>query len=225
MSWFRTGKDAATPQEEQLGGSGSGRKFPPRRFWMPAGSKTELTFLDDDTVPLEVVIEGKEHSLEYPIIIDEHQLLLNGHRRNWFTCTTRGGTRDRFCEADDRPREKAVFTVIDHGEWTDKNGNVHKDEKKLYVIPTISDAYDDLLELSEDNGGLRGLRVRVKRGKTPTSTNVGTSFSVKKRYTLPDDNELYQVFDYFDVLKPPTDGEAAKIVGAVVSEEAAPIPF
>lgn len=229
-AWARTGYDSNIPAQH------SNDLW---RFYLPLKQSAEITFLDDDTKPREFEYEGKTYKMELPLLFQEHQLLLNGSWKNWFTCL---GKDCPLCAAGEKASDIAVFTIIDHSEWkSNTSGRVYKDQMKLYVVKTNTMTYDLIKEISNDNGGLRGVRVRVKRLGENTSPNVGNNFKELEVYG-PDDMVPYQhkvgdkdmeeaklsdivLPNYLELFAPKKKEEIAKVIGAVADESEDPVPF
>lgn len=204
------------------------------RFWMRDGDEGEITFVDDDSRPHlfevpelddkdEPVLdkEGepvlREVKLDLPLVYSEHQLHLDGHWRNWFTCLKPLGMACPICAGGDNPAQCAAFTIIDHREWTDKQGNKHKDELKLYIVKTSSPTYKLVQKLSTRKKGLRGVRVEVSRVGAQ-SANVGNSFDFLDKVELPD---TMVPINYLVELKPRKAAALAKLIGGVADSAAA----
>jgi len=217
MSWFATGYDAIVEEDTR-------KKDASRvsRFWMPQDAEKVVTFVDDDTTPREVIHDGQKYKLEVPFVVKEHQMQLNGHWRNFFTCLRPMGQTCPICEnSDSRASQVAVYTVIDHSEWEDRNGTKHKDELKLYVVKTSSSTYKLLQKLASKRKGLRGCTVTISRlgDKSP---NVGNSYDFEEKVEL---DESIQAYNYLDCFAPKSADELEGIVGAVVAETEDPVPF
>lgn len=140
-----------------------------RRFYLPNGKDTKITFLDGDLNPdgiLDVTV------------VKEHQLNLNGSFRNWFLCTNHGGDEAEpcpVCEGGDKPYVAGLFTVIDHTEWVDKQGKTHKNEVNLFVAKR--EALNILQKIATKREGLTGCTFDVSRAGAQ-SPNVGNLFEL-----------------------------------------------
>lgn len=161
-----------------------------QRVWLKAGNTTELTFL---TGALD-----KEGILDVPMYW-EHQINLNGHWRNWFICT-QNEEPCPICEQGDKssqPMLVGVFVVIDHAEWTTKQGEVIKDQLRLYVAKR--DTFKKLQTMATEKKGLVGLRIEVTR-EDDKAPNVGNLFNIKTSGKNP---TLASVLKQFDMKLPP----------------------
>jgi len=198
-SWFNTGKSADEALDTELENQEQRRKAATGdriyRFWMPPGGEQHVTFVD-----------GEMHPDGYPLpfVFYEHQLKMNGSWKNWFTCP---GDDCPLCDAGNRPSLVAAYTVIDHNEWTDKRGNVHKDELKLFMAkPSVNKI---LRKMAKKKGGLRGGKVEVIRG-TSEDPSTGKQFDFEEKVDLPD---TIQPADYMELFQPKSKSELAAVHG------------
>jgi len=178
----------------------AGRKGFVNRFWLPVGANdVPVTFVDDDTKPSQALLGRMP-----PFQLHEHQLHLNGHWRNWYSCL---GAGCPLCKAGEKPYFAAVYTIIDHSVWKDKRGEEHKDEKKLFVAK--ADVLRVIKKMSQEYGGLRGQRFKVSRA-SENDANVGGVFIPLKRVELPED---VQPFDYVTLLTRKSPEALSALVG------------
>ncbi len=214
MGWYNTGYDAAEIEARNP------TKKKMYRFWMPVGAEQEITFVDDDSKPLELEFDGKKVKVSLPVLFKEYQLYLNGNWRNWFT-QPEDPDDDLLRQNGERASQVAAFTIIDHSEWADRNGVKHKDELKLMVVKTSSSTFKILQKQSAKRKGLRGCRFTVSR-LGDKSCNVGDTFEFEEKGDLPKD---IQPANYLEEFRPLQRDELAKIIGAVADESEDPIPF
>jgi hypothetical protein len=152
----------------------------PRRYWIPAGGTGCVTFLDGDL---------KDGVLDIPYCW-EHQVMMNGHRRNWFVCT-QDEEPCPICEAasgGDRSQYVGYLTVIDHSEWKSKDNVVYKDQVRLFAAK--KDTVKLLQGYAVKRGGLRGCKFDVVR-VGDKSASVGSGFDFTEKYT---DAQLQQMY-------------------------------
>ena len=156
------------------------------RFWLPPEKSAKIVFLDDD-----------------PVILDEHQVKINGRWNNFFTCLRQLGQNCPLCdELDNRPATTGFYTIIDTTEWTDSRGNKHVNEKKLFA-PKFK-TLQMLKRLSKKRGGLQGCVFDVYR-TSADAYNVGDVFDYEGKL---DEEQLKKLnkdiapFDYAEILKP-----------------------
>lgn len=189
MTWFNNDKGF----EEQRP-----KRIYINRFWMPKDSEKEITFVDDTTVMCG------ETKITSPLFIEEYQLNLNGHWRNWFTRPF-DPSQDLLKEMGYRASRVAVFTIIDHSEWTDKKGTLHKDELKLFVVKRSAPIYKQIEKLMTRQGSLRGRRFNVSRmgDKSPA---VGSMLEYLDHAELD-----CQPFNYLEILAPKSRAELESI--------------
>jgi hypothetical protein len=121
------------------------------------------------------------------------------------------GKRCPICEyanrSGDYERERVrVFTIIDTSEFTDKNGKLRKNTKKLLAVKKGT---DEILKLRwqdqrEEGKNFFGLMMRVRRSKADKAPAVGDDWTALKHVDLegfPDVTE----FDIAETLKPDED--------------------
>lgn len=181
MSFIKKGKAAAAAMEqedakaeERKKAASSGKAF---RFYIPEGASTSITFLDGDL---------NDNILDVPFLY-EHNVNMNGHWRNWFICT-QDSEPCPICEGGGRNYYAGFLSVIDHSEWKDKQGVLHRDEVKMFVAKR--DTLKQLLKLSAKRGGLRGCRFDVSR-TGDKSPSVGNMFDFTEKYS---EAQLKQMF-------------------------------
>jgi hypothetical protein len=216
MSWCYTGDDIDSEAERVEEERNASRI---RRFWLPvdATRETRVTFIDDTAAT------GHKPALA----LYEHQLYLNGRWTNWFTCL--GAKKCPLCQSGEKPYYAGVYTVIDHNEWTDKQGKKHQDEVRLFVAKT--DVLRLMQHISQKNDGMRGLVLDVMR-KAQKDANVGGNFSavVKGEITLGENTKLKTKegkvklpedvlpHDYREIFKPKSVETLMKVVGTTQDE-------
>jgi len=173
--WMKTGAaSAAAAQTEQAEAQKRkeemGKAF---RFWLEDGEEARITFVDGD------LVETPNGKFLLPPRFYEHNLFLNGRWGNTFVCPEKtapdSGEKCPICESGDRPALVALFTVIDHREYTSKNdaSKKYKDTVKLYVATT--GVFEQLNSLAQKVGGLAGTTWDVKR-TGDKSPRVGNNF-------------------------------------------------
>ena len=199
-SWMQRGYsagDKAKEAEEQRRNSGKGKT---RRHWMRDGSETYLTFVDDD-----------------PAVFREHQFKLNGHWRNWFTCIqgiphpeTGKPQQCPACARGNKSYFAAAYTVIDHSEWTDRDGNNHKDERRLLVVK--DEVYGLLSKQSGKRKGLVGARFEVSR-TGDKSPNTGNVWDFEEKVDLGQYGDEATPVDYATEFAPLTAEVLAQVIG------------
>ena len=166
-----------------------------RRFWMKNGTDREITFID----PASVDFNGQQ--IPTPIQYQEYNLNMNGHWRNWFTRPT-DDTQDFLKELGHRASKVAALTVIDHSEWTDRKGVVHKDEITMYVVKRSSTVWKQIERFYANHGSLEGQRFRISRmgDKSPGAGSLLEHIGASDVY----DPQVHKPLNYFDILAPKT---------------------
>lgn len=141
-----------------------------RRYWIPDSAEGKITFLDGDL--------GDEGLIDV-VTFWEHQLKINGNWRNWFPCT-QVTEPCPICEGGDNASLVAVFTVLDHGKWTDKQGVTHENERRLFVCKR--ETLKRLQKIAAKRGGLKGCTFDVSR-VGEKSAGVGDTFDFTEKRT------------------------------------------
>ena len=157
MSWYVTDDEFAAID----GAKKRADKGPSlRRFYLPAEKSNEITFVTD-----------------LPFVFKEHNLSLDGHWRNWFTCTQ---SDCPLCRMGNNAYLASAWLIIDHSVWQDRDGNTHQDELRLFVAK--SRVGSRLKRIREKKGTLRGLRVEAFRSER-MAANTGDQFTVEEAYS------------------------------------------
>lgn len=147
--WFQRGKegiekskqiDAAIKTRREQSGA--------IRFWLKADESAKFTFLDSPD-----------------FFLHEHNLKLGGKFFNFFTCIQEADTCP-ICESGDNPSYVLVATVINHREYTDKEGKKHKNQKQLLVLK--GRAKDKIIRQIEKRQDLKFCTYESHRGAGPT---------------------------------------------------------
>ncbi|NMA67776.1 MAG: hypothetical protein GX957_16355 [Clostridiaceae bacterium] len=161
------------------------------RFWLPGEANAKIVFLDDN-----------------PPIIEEHQLKLNNDWRNWYTCLRIVGETCPICdELDDKPYTVGFYTIIDTTEWTDKKGETHKNQLKLFAAKFQT--LQILKRLSGKRGSLAGCVFDVYRS-SKDAANTGDVFDFEGKLDKEDILKLIpeaSIFDYSEILAPKKAGD------------------
>jgi len=187
VSWYHTGEDADAALEREVSRQKQAKEDAGkmRRYYLPAESKGKITFVDGNVHP---------KGFKLPFAIMEHNLKLNGHWRNWYTCIGKGCP---LCEHGNKPYLATIYTVIDHNKWNDKQGGVHQDETRLFVAKTSVQRI--LKAKAEKKGGLQGWKVEVTRVKSE-SPSTGDDFDFEERGVF--DISKTEIVDYREIFAP-----------------------
>lgn len=162
MGWYNKGFDGA---EEQI--AATQNNFT-RDFFLKDGEEVTVRFLDDESFNIrDHFVKGK----------------------GWFTCCGEGCA---LCEAGNKPTNHFIFNVFDAREYTDKAGNLHKDEVKIWRVGVM--LFRVLKKKASKYGPLTTLDVDVSRmgSGTKSSWDVEVSKAAKK-VTLPSGVEKYNL--------------------------------
>lgn len=165
-----------------------------QRIWLKPGTSKKIIFLTDaGSAP----------------VIWEHQVLVGGGWRNWFTCLQSLGQECDLCNwAEDnsgqfRRYKAAFFSVIDTDEYTDKQGKKHKNEKRLFVAKnkTVDLIKRRASKLKSDGKSLKYAIVEAYRTNEDKSPSVGDQFEFDSM-TDPSALEDVTEFNYAEILNP-----------------------
>jgi hypothetical protein len=186
FKYLKKGKEAEAAMQQadekaaqqKAAAAGSDEEFLYKyRFWMPNDTETMITFLDGNL---------NENGVLDEIVMEEHQLQINGKWNNFFPCTCDTEPCPLCASPNEKESKKshvALFTVIDHGEWTDSNGKVHRNERKLYAVKR--DTLKLLRKQAVKRGGLAGCTFEVSR-TGDRSASVGSHFDFVKKWDSRD---------------------------------------
>jgi len=161
------------------------------RFWMKEKEEARITFIDGD---LQEDGPHAGHLDQYRYY--EHNLFLNGQWNNFFVCPERtnpdSGEKCPICESGDKPAFVALFTVIDHRQFTSSKDKtkVYKDTKKLLVAKPQT--YELLTKHAIKRGGLTGCTFDASR-IGDKSASVGSMFDFVEKKSVEDWKKLYQI--------------------------------
>lgn len=189
-SWLKTGADsAAIAQKEQARKEVEQAKREAewgklRRFFMERNSEAEVTFVDGDLSHDGYLIPPRWY---------EHLVRTGPKDMSTFVCpeltNPDSGDTCPLCESGDKASLVAAFTIIDHRSWTDKNGKVWTDQRKLLIVK--SKTFETLNKIAQKVGGLAGMRFMVQRSNSETSPNVGDNWAPLGK---SDPAELYKQY-------------------------------
>lgn len=171
--WLLTGNRAISAQKQEA------KEIERRRnrifdFYLKPDESAKITFLD-----------GKLNSdkLLVPVSVWMHTVK-QGSRFEDFVCLQAAEETCPICESGHNKFLARLFTVIDHRANKDRNGKVHKNEKKLLVAKDRSSKY--FQKLASDLGRLRFISFEVTR-TSDTDPRVGNHYTVIKQWQNPKD--------------------------------------
>lgn len=196
MSWYNNDSAFKSQYDDE--------KTYTRRFWMPNNTEKVITFVDGPTA----MCGGTE--IKTPFQYQEYQIQHNGNWRNWFTRHP-DPSHDVLSLHGHKASKVAAFTVIDHSEYTDKQGNVHKDKLSLYVVKRSQPIYKQIEKLLARHGSLQGKSFNVYRmgDKSPGCGTMLEPIDAWPNF----DPDVYKPFNYLDVLSPKTADEISSLLG------------
>lgn len=205
-NWFET---EYGDLEEETGSSG-GRKQ--RRFWLPVGAETKVIFMDG-----------------VPFKFWEHQVPIDGDFRNWYTCL-RDLDKDGcpLCDySAAHPDSKGkpthgrylvgMFNVIDRSEWTDSEGNTHKDEVKILPVKVMM--LKRFKKRAERYGGsLAGHEFIVSRSSKKVA-NIGDDWEHVGEVDVAKEFKSLEPLDFKEMFKPMSHADLLKVAKKLGSDE------
>lgn len=173
------------------------------RFWLPSEKETKIVFLDDN-----------------PPIIEEHQLKISGDWRNWVTCLRIIGEACPVCDIlEDSPYTIGFYTILDLSEFTDRQGQKRKNEKKL--LPAKFKTLQMFRKYSKKRDGLQYCMFDVSRSSAD-SFNIGDIYDFEERLSESEAKKLNSditPFDYAEILKPKSAAEIKEMLKISESSE------
>lgn len=196
MSWYEAGKDAVDAATRS-----GGSDFSSFRFFLKAKQEALIAFCDGENVEGDSIIHYKEHSFSKR----------STKAPGFATCWQGTGTDCPLCAAGLTPYDAWPLTIIQiEPTWTDKEGKVHTNQKKLIVVK--KEMMQRVLRFIEQREGLTGTKWNIHRsGKTAYTVGDDWQFQTKVeggRAGLAKDlgveETLVQPLDYLDLLKPKT---------------------
>lgn len=211
ISFLKSG--AAVHDEVQKADAAQALRWGPGRFWLEKGKEARITFLDG-------ALDG---GLLQTVSFYEHMVPKGAGKSGYdnYPCTQETEACP-ICEGGDNPALVFAFTIIDHREWKDKNGNVHEHEKRLFVckretfkllqakatkLTSSEKAMDGTMLAPKATNGLVGVTFDVSR-VGEKSASVGSSFDFVACTPLPQvyegcgiKSEDQGPFDYAEVIK------------------------
>lgn len=185
LKWMHTGAASAAlaKKEETLAEQRKSEFGKAWRFYLKDDEEARITFVDGDL---------SDEGYLCPPRFYEHNLQQNGRFGNFFVCPQEthpeSGQKCPICEEGDRPALVALFTVIDHREYENKDGKVIKDQVRLLAAKPHS--FDMLNKLASKKGGLAGTTWDVTRSGDK-SASIGSNFSFVEKNDV---KELYEKY-------------------------------
>jgi len=173
-SWLKSGAEAqeelaAEEQKQQAETEQRGKMW---RFWLkPEESGVHITFVDG-----ALIEDGPQKGMLDAMIYREHTVRMGANDWRNFVCVSEEGPCP-ICDSGNKYATVQVFTVIDHREFTVKNGpnagKTYKDRPKLFVAK--AGTRRKLQKAATKRGGIAGWTCEVGRtdGKT---ARVGDEF-------------------------------------------------
>lgn len=159
-----------------------------------------------------------------PIFIYEHDLMLNGQFRNYFTCRE---SLDEcpLCDSGSKPYYLCLYTIINHTGFTTKKGEVLKHLKQVLAMKNTA-LQKFKRRRAELDGSVKLVQFKFTRD-TRDEASTGTDISVVKRWegkdliaylrgdgvSSEDIKKLITPYDFETLLAPKSIEDLRKIVG------------
>lgn len=179
MSWLKKGYEKVQKEEARLAKSRG-----PDRFWLPKNTSKKVVFVDDEPAQIyEINPKG-----------------MDGKYNNWFTSPKSNPEYPDMEEAmrligryvpNSSPYYVGYYTVIDCDPYTDKKGNTHQYEMKLF--PAKIGTLKTLRSRSAKFGGLAGKLIDIERTDEDKSPSCGNVFDLDREVDL---DQLWEVVTY-----------------------------
>jgi hypothetical protein len=146
----------------------SGKMF---RFWLKEKEDAKITFVDGAVSADGFLVPPRYY---------EHNLFENGEWGNYYVCPTltnpEQGQVCPLCESGDKPSLVALFTIIDHRQYTSKKDptKVYQNTRKLLAVK--SQTMEILAKVAAKRGGLACATFDVSRVGAQNEASVGSVF-------------------------------------------------
>lgn len=190
MSWYSKDREASSQKEQEILSKLSGNKV--FRFRIKPGETCNITFLDTP------MFYFAEHTVK---------------QGTGFTTITCIGEEEHcpLCAQGEIPSFSLAATVINHGEYKTKKGNVIKNRKQLIVLKGKAKRAIEK-QIDKHKGNIQYFVYEADRDISPTSCSTGELFDLKGKLTkdklakfVPegvDADEYLAPFDYEELLAP-----------------------
>lgn len=213
--WYKTGNDGVeegAKKDAQAKARADQREN--RRFWQQKDASAKIIFIDTPA-----------------FFFSEHNLEISGHFGNFFTCLN-DFDECPLCLDGDNPRYVVAGTIIDTSSYEGKDGNVYKNQKKLFVA--LGEARKNTLkQAAKRDGDLSYCIYELSRGSATTDPNTGRDFEFIKKtsrasigkwlaaqwtkegkeFKKSDIEKFLTPFDYAKIFAPKSAAELRKLVG------------
>ena len=187
VHFLKTGQDSAklAKQEEaeaQKRREETGKMW---RFWLKEGEEAKITFVDGELSPEGFLLPPRFY---------EHNLFLNGSWNNYYVCPekTLPHLKEQcpICLSGDRPPLVALFTIIDHRTYQNKDKTkTFSNQRKLLVVKSLT--FELLNKIATKRGGLACATFDVSRVGNKAAS-VGSMFDFQGKQDLKVLREMYK---------------------------------
>ncbi len=212
-SWMMGGQDAEKAFEKEDAETKARREANARlfRFRVKPGETTSVTFVDGD---VHLTGPKKGSFVNSVPVVYEHTVKTGPKKWDQYLCIAEDEPCP-FCASDNRRYICAVFTVIDHSEWTSRKGETYTNQRKLFVAK--SQTYKKLKKRAAKHGALTGWTVEISR-TDDRSAAVGDEFEWEDQQaltTLADEYDLPEILEGTDYVEelPYHSGEELRTLG------------
>ena len=170
-SWYETGYEGAEKEAEK-----KAMGYPPDRLWQPAGSTTEVVFVNDN-----------------PFCLREHQW--RDSNGNWHHATCIAKIDDRGCpgcsqNGVSRADYVGHYTIVDVSGYTRRDGTENK--YRLILLPAKTKVLNKFRMKKENRGSLLGQLWNLTRSDS-NSPNTGDDLDHVREVKM---EGLYEVVTY-----------------------------
>lgn len=178
ISWLKTGAASANlaKQDEAEKAMQQEQKGLLWRFSLKDKEEARMTFIDGDLSPEGFLIPPRYY---------EHGIW-DGKTMSFYVCPEKtmpeAGHKCPLCAQGDKAALVAVFTVIDHREFTTKAGKKMANQKRLLVAKPMS--MEMLTKIAVKRGGLAGATFDVTR-MGDKSAAIGSMFDFVEKNPIP----------------------------------------
>lgn len=156
---FFKGEDVIESEATRLAAAKEQRKNQIPLFWLKEGQENikEAIVLDDDFISYY-----------------EHYIVEGNNWKDAIREVCIGESACPLCANNVKRNQVWLITVVDTSQWVDKQGAIHKNEKKIIKLNNENALI--FKSMKKQYGGLRGKRFQILRAKKEDS-NIGSSFS------------------------------------------------
>ena len=170
-SWLKRGADAQAGMKRETEDRDKEFNSVWRYYLKPEEDGAKVTFLEGD-----MITEGPQAGMFDVFYIREHRVNVQGSKVPQFYACVAEEEACPLCDRDNRSSYVGLFTVIDHRETTGRNGEVYKNQKRIFAAK--SGTLKRLIRKAKAaDGSLEGCTFEVSRSDQRSAT-VGDEFNL-----------------------------------------------